>query len=165
MKFWQNLALVNIASTVAKLGNICVKAKFASRNKNVFVPSENTFCFNFEKQHLFSQHIFPARLKWETFASATVFPSCQNLKPKPKLLLCPITADTDNPMNQSKPKQIHAAGAKRGKTRGSKSRLVLVLLLIGCKQACENGAKYFSQSQSVTFQNQSNPAKLLSTLK
>ena len=29
----------------------------------------------FEQQNLFLQHMFPARLNWETFASATIFPS------------------------------------------------------------------------------------------
>ena len=44
------------------------------------------------------------------------------------------------------------ARAKRGKTRASKSRLVLVLLLIGRGA----GARFFNQSQSVAMQNQSN---------
>ena len=47
---------------------------------------------------------------------------------------------------------MHVARAKRGKTRASKSRLVLVLLLIGRG----NGARFFNQSQSVAMQNQSN---------
>ena len=39
-------------------------------------------------------------------------------------------------MNQSKlEKKTHAAAAKRGKTHVSKSRLVLVLLVIGSKMA------------------------------
>ena len=42
--------------------------------------------------------------------------------------------------------------AKRGKTRPSKSRLVLVLLLIGW----ESGARFLSQSRSVAMQNQNN---------
>ena len=45
-----------------------------------------------------------------------------------------------------------SAGAKRGKTRASKSQLVLVLLVIGWK----SGARFLSQSQSVAMQNQSN---------
>ena len=49
-------------------------------------------------------------------------------------------------------KQIRVAGAKRGKTRAGKSRLLLVLLLIGR----ESGARFFSQSQTVAMQNQSN---------
>ena len=47
---------------------------------------------------------------------------------------------------------MHVAGAKRGKTRADKSRLVLVLLLIGW----ESGAIFFNQSQTVAKQNQSN---------
>ena len=42
--------------------------------------------------------------------------------------------------------------AERGKTRASKSRLVLVLLLIGLK----SGANFANQSQSEVKQNQSN---------
>ena len=47
---------------------------------------------------------------------------------------------------------MHVARAKRGKTRASKSPLVLVLLLIGRG----SGARFFNQSQSVAMQNQSN---------
>ena len=47
---------------------------------------------------------------------------------------------------------MHVARAKRGKTRASKARLVLVLLLIGRG----SGARFFNQSQSVAMQNQSN---------
>ena len=43
---------------------------------------------------------------------------------------------------------MHVARAKRGKTRASKSPLVLVLLLIGR----ESGARFFNQSQSVAVQ-------------
>ena len=53
---------------------------------------------------------------------------------------------------QDSPKQIRVAGAKRGKTRTGKSPLVLVFLLIGR----EIGARFFSQSQTVAMQNQSN---------
>ena len=56
----------------------------------------------------------------------------------------------NSPMNQSE--QIDVARAKRGKTRAGKSRLVLVLFLIGR----ESGAIYFSQSQTVAMQSQSN---------
>ena len=45
-------------------------------------------------------------------------------------------------------KGIHVTGAKRGKTRASKSRLVLVLFLIGW----ESGAIFANQSQSVVKQ-------------
>ena len=47
---------------------------------------------------------------------------------------------------------MRVARAKRGKTRASESRLVLVLLLIGQG----SGARFFNQSQSVAMQNQSN---------
>ena len=47
---------------------------------------------------------------------------------------------------------MHATDAKRGKTCAGNSRLVLVSFLIGQ----ENGARVFSQSQSVALQNQSN---------
>ena len=46
---------------------------------------------------------------------------------------------------------MHATGAKRGKTRASEARLVLVLLLIGR----ESGANFINQSKSVVKQNQS----------
>ena len=42
-------------------------------------------------------------------------------------------------------RQIHVAGVKGGKTRASKTRLVLVLLLIGC----ESGANFLGQSRSI----------------
>ena len=42
------------------------------------------------------------------------------------------------------------SGAKRGKTRATKSRLVWVLLLIGR----ESGARFFNQSQGEVKQNQ-----------
>ena len=47
---------------------------------------------------------------------------------------------------------MHVAHAKRGKTHAGKLRLVLVLLLIGR----ESGVRFFSQSQTVAMQNQSN---------
>lgn len=53
-------------------------------------------------------------------------------------------------MNQSKVKYLHVAGAMRGKTCAGKSRLVLVLLLIGQKI----GPRSFSQSCSIVIQNQ-----------
>ena len=55
-------------------------------------------------------------------------------------------------MNQSELEAKRVARAKRGKTRARKSRLVLVLLLIGRR----SGARLFNQSQSVAMQNQSN---------
>ena len=48
-------------------------------------------------------------------------------------------------------KQIHVTGAKRGKTRAAKTRLVLVWIPIGW----ESGASLVNQSQSVVMQNQS----------
>ena len=52
---------------VAKLGNICFG------HKNVFDSVAKTFLVS-KQQNLFPQHMFPARLNWETFASATMFP-------------------------------------------------------------------------------------------
>ena len=46
---------------------------------------------------------------------------------------------------------MHATGNKRGKTRASEARLVLVLRLVGR----ESGANFVNQSQSVVKQNQS----------
>ena len=43
-------------------------------SKNVFDSMAKTF-FVSEQQNLFPQHMFPERLKWETFVSATMFPS------------------------------------------------------------------------------------------
>ena len=73
---------------------------------------------------------------------------CRKTKTK---VITLINHNTARWTNQNS-KQIHEAGAKRGKTRASKSRLVLVLLLIGWK----SGAILFSQSQNVAVQNQSN---------
>ena len=42
-------------------------------SKNVFVSRQNHFLFS-EQQTLFPQHMFPARLNWETLASTTMFP-------------------------------------------------------------------------------------------
>ena len=53
---------------VGQLGNVCFGCKnvFDSTAKTIFVS---------EQQNLFPQHMFPTRLNWETFASATMFPS------------------------------------------------------------------------------------------
>ena len=59
---------------VAKWETYVSDAKFVSGNQNVFDSMAKTF-FVSEQQNLFPQHMFPARLNWETFASATVFPS------------------------------------------------------------------------------------------
>ena len=42
-------------------------------SKNVFESMAKTFIVS-EQQNLFPQHMFPARLNWETFASGTIFP-------------------------------------------------------------------------------------------
>ena len=52
---------------VAKLGNICFRRKIC--------VGEAKMSFVSEQQYLFPQHMFPARLNWETFASATMVPS------------------------------------------------------------------------------------------
>ena len=41
-------------------------------SKNVFDSGQKQFLFS-EQQNLFPQHMFTARLNWETFASATMF--------------------------------------------------------------------------------------------
>ena len=46
--------------------------QIGSHKKLAFFIFEN---FVSEQQNLFPQHMFPARLNWETFASATMFPS------------------------------------------------------------------------------------------
>ena len=43
-------------------------------SKNVFDSRHKHFLFS-EQQNLFPQHMFPVRLNWKTFASATMFPS------------------------------------------------------------------------------------------
>ena len=43
------------------------------RTQNLCRGSKNVF-FVSEQQNLFLQHMFPARLNWETFGSATMFP-------------------------------------------------------------------------------------------
>ena len=43
-------------------------------SKNVVNSRQEQFLFS-EQQNLFPQHMFPVRLNWETFASATMFPS------------------------------------------------------------------------------------------
>ena len=59
---------------VAKLGNICFGRKICVREAvNVFDCRQTHFLLS-QQQNLFLQHMFPARLNWETFASATRFP-------------------------------------------------------------------------------------------
>ena len=60
---------------VAKLGNVCFGRKICVREAKLFLtPGQKDFLFS-EQQNLFPQHMFPVRLNWETFASATMFPS------------------------------------------------------------------------------------------
>ena len=59
---------------VAKLGNMFRTQNLCPGSKNVFDSRQKHFLFS-EQQNLFPQHMFPARLNWETFASATKFPS------------------------------------------------------------------------------------------
>ena len=61
--------------------NLCPGSKMSlTRDKNIFLFSE--------QQNLFPQHMFPARLNWETFASATMFPSlARPLVPETRLLI------------------------------------------------------------------------------
>ena len=58
----------------------------------------------------------------------------------------------NEPMSNENSKQMHVTGAKRGKTRTTKSRFLLILHLIGWI----GGASFLNQSQSVVKQNQSN---------
>ena len=59
---------------VAKLGNICFRRKICVREAKMFFDSRQKHFLFSEQQNLFPQQMFPARLKWETFASATMFP-------------------------------------------------------------------------------------------
>ena len=85
------------------------------------------------------------KLYIERFSNA-----CRNL-PKPKQSPGQSQQTEITHWTNQNSKQIHVAGAKRGKTRASKSRLVWVLLLTGR----ESGARFFNQSQSEVRQNQS----------
>ena len=59
---------------VAKLGNICFGRKLCVREaKMLLTPDKNIFCLMSSKI-CFRNTCFPARLNWETFASATMFP-------------------------------------------------------------------------------------------
>ena len=67
---------------VAKLGNICFGLKICVREAKMFLTLvKNIFCFRAVKLILFPQHTFPSRLNWETFASATMFPSLNPISP------------------------------------------------------------------------------------
>ena len=63
-------------------------------------------------------------------------------------------------MNQSEIEANTSNKLKRGKTRASKSRLVLVLLLIGK----ESGASFFSQSESEVKQTKPKTTLLLTLI-
>ena len=58
---------------VAKLGNMFWTQNLCPGSKNVFDSKQKQFLFS-EQQNLFPEHMFPARLNWETFVSATMFP-------------------------------------------------------------------------------------------
>ena len=78
------------------------------------------------------------------------------VKPKPKQFQQPIIARKP-PRSKKTNKQTN--NLKRGKTRVTKSRLVLVLNLIGS----QSGASFLDQSYNEIEENQSNP-RLYSTL-
>ena len=63
--------LINIVFIVAKLGNTCFGRKICIRKQKCFWLQAKTF-FVSELQNCF-RNMFPARLNWETFASATMF--------------------------------------------------------------------------------------------
>ena len=56
------------------LGNKCFGRKSCVREAKMFLsPGKTIFLFS-EQQTLFPQHMFPARLNWQTLASTTMFP-------------------------------------------------------------------------------------------
>jgi len=60
---------------VTKLGNICLGRKICVREAvSVFYSRQKHFLFSVQ-QNLFPKHVFHARLNWETFGTATMFPS------------------------------------------------------------------------------------------
>lgn len=107
------------------------------------LPNETTVKFISEvssKVCLPFRVAFVCPVVWRTFVSRFYFP-----KTKTKSICSQSgqsdTKYTDNPMNQSKLQQNACSRLKRGK-RASKSRLVLVLLLIGWK----SGANFLANS-------------------
>ena len=86
--------------------------------------------------------------------------SIECLKNKTKVITTPIRWKENTFKGQWKLKNRPNI-LKRGKTRASKSCLVLVLHLIGW----ESGVRFLDQSQSEVKQNQSNPGKLLTRLR
>jgi len=70
---------------------------------------------------------------------------CTVGKPKTKQLLWPITADQNNPMNQSKLEvKIHVTGNKCRKTGAGKLRSVWFYFCL-----VEKVARFFGQSQNI----------------
>ena len=74
MKRKQNLCPgSNIVFRAAKLGNICLLNNVsATMFPSLARPLKQKHFLVSEQQNLFLQHVFPARLNWETFASATM---------------------------------------------------------------------------------------------
>ena len=73
---------------VAKLGNMFRTQNLCPGSKNVFDSKQKHFLFS-EQQNLFAEHMFPSRLNWETFVSATMFPCLfrpSNITGKKKML-------------------------------------------------------------------------------
>ena len=60
---------------VTKLGNKRFGRKICVQEAKLFLTPRQKHFFVSEQQNLFPQHMFPAQLNWETFASATMFPS------------------------------------------------------------------------------------------
>ena len=63
-------------------------------------------------------------------------------------MLLPITADVDSKLNQSELEANKETSVKRGKTRATKSRVVLVWFPSGC----EKGANFANQSYGAVKQ-------------
>ena len=71
---------------------------------------------------------------------------------KTKVIIWPITTETDNPMNQSGVEGNACCRRQAWENAHKHVAIGFSLLLIGQ----EGGAKYFSQSQAVAIQNQTN---------
>jgi len=93
------------------------------------------------------------------FTKYTLPVLCIVVKPEPNYLLWPSTTRKNKTWTNQNSKQILLVGVKRGNTRAGKSRLLLVLHLIGW----ESGASNFYQSLSVVKQNQSNHVSYFDT--
>ena len=59
---------------VAKLENICFGRKIFVREAKMFLTGGKKHVAVSDQQDLFPQQMFPARLNWETFTSATTVP-------------------------------------------------------------------------------------------